>query len=145
MKKGHDYIGNSVIFFCHDGTGRFLLAKRGKNARDEQGRWEPGGGGIEFGETAEEALRREIREEYDAKPRSYEFLGYMDVHREQEGRRTHWVALAFKAEINPDEVRNAEPDVCDEIGWFTLDDLPENLHSQFPQFLERFRARLQEN
>lgn len=142
MKKGHDYIGNSVIFFCHDGAGRFLMAKRGRNARDENGRWEIGGGGIEFGETAEEALRREIREKYGAEPQTYEFLGYMDVHREQEGRRTHWIALAFKAHVHADEVSNAEPDICDEIGWFTLNTLPEDLHSQFPNFLERFRGKL---
>ena len=121
------------------------MGKRSVNARDEHGMWDLGGGGIEFGESAEDTVRREIREEYGAEVRACEFLGYMDAHREQDGRQTHWISLGFKALVDPLEIRNAEPDMCDEIQWFTLDSLPEeNLHSQLPQFLERFKARLEE-
>lgn len=38
MKNGIDYIGVGVVFFCHDGGGNFLMNKRSKNSRDEQGR-----------------------------------------------------------------------------------------------------------
>lgn len=145
FKKGKDYIGVGVTFFCYDGNGRFVMGRRSRNARDEHGRWDLGGGTVEFGESAEDTVHREIREEYGAEARACEFLGYMDVRREQEGAPTHWVTLAFKALVNSAEVHNAEPDKCDEVQWFTLDNLPDDLHSQFPQFLERFRARLQEN
>ena len=66
MKKGSDYIGVTVSFLCFDSEGRLLLAKRGHNARDEQGRWDNGGGSIEFGDTIEQTLVKEIREEYCA-------------------------------------------------------------------------------
>lgn len=145
FKKGKDYIGVGVTFFCHDGSGRFVMGKRGVNARDEHGLWDLGGGTVEFGESAEDTVRREIREEYGAEVRACEFLGYMDVHREQGGSPTHWISLVFKALVDPAEIHNAEPDKCDELGWFTLDNLPDDLHSQFPRFLERFKLMLQEN
>lgn len=142
MKKGHDYIGVGVTFFCHDGVGRFVMGKRSKNARDEHGHWDLGGGGIEFGESAEDTVRREIREEYGAEVLALEFLGYMDVHREHGGAPTHWISLAFKVLVDTAEIRNAEPDMCDEVRWFSMDDLPEDVHSQLPRFLEQYKERL---
>jgi ADP-ribose pyrophosphatase YjhB (NUDIX family) len=64
MKKGIDYIGVTVCFYCHDGKGNLLLQKRSHKCRDEQGMWDCGGGSMRFGETFEEAARREIKEEY---------------------------------------------------------------------------------
>ena len=46
MKKGEDYIGVSVVYFCHDGKGNFVMAKRSENCRDEIGNWDIGGGGL---------------------------------------------------------------------------------------------------
>ena len=88
MQKGVDYIGNGVVYFCHDGEGHVLLAKRSKNARDEQGRWDIGGGGIEFNDTVINTLKKEIAEEYGTDVLDYEFLGYRDVHREHNNQET---------------------------------------------------------
>lgn len=142
MKKGEDFIGVTVVYYCHDGKGNVLLGKRSANCRDEHGRWDPGGGGLEFGERVEDALQREIREEYCADVLGYEFLGYRDVHREHGGKPTHWIALDFKVRIDPDQVGNGEPHKLEELAWFTLDSLPEPLHSQFPHFIDLYRTRL---
>ena len=142
MQKGFDYIGVTVVFFCHDGKGNFLMNKRGQNCRDEQGVWDPGGGGVEFGESVEETLKKEILEEYGTEIRDKEFLGYMDIHREIGGRKSHWVGLCFKVLIDPKKARNAEPHKFDEIGWFTLDTLPSPVHSQMANFLKKFEQKL---
>jgi 8-oxo-dGTP diphosphatase len=142
MKKGIDHIGNSVVYFCHDGKGNILFAKRSQNARDEKGIWDIGGGGIEFGETIESTLRKEIKEEYNAEVLDFEFLGYRDVHREIDGHKTHWIALDFKVLVNPKNVKINEPHKFDELGWFTLGTLPKPWHSQFPEFLEKYREKL---
>ena len=49
----------------HD--GKILLMERSKEARGEFGYWELPGGGLEFGEAPEEALKREIDEEVQMK------------------------------------------------------------------------------
>lgn len=142
MKKGEDYTGLCVVYFCHDGNGNVLLSKRGTRSRDEIGTWDPGGGSIEFGETVEETLRREIAEEYRTSILSYEFLGYRDVHRAHNGKHTHWIALDFKVLVDPAQVKNGEPEKFDALEWFRLDNLPQPLHSQFPLFLELYKGRL---
>lgn len=142
MRKGIDYIGNCVVFACHDGEGNYLLSKRSPNCRDEHGTWDPGGGGIETHDTVLDTLAKEIGEEYCTDVLEYEFLGYRDVHREHEGEKTHWIALDFKVRIDRSKVQNGEPHKLEEIRWFRLDDLPTPLHSQFPHFLEKYRDRL---
>lgn len=140
--EGNHYPGVCIVFFCHDGAGRFVMAKRSAFARDEQLRWDIGGGGLEFGLTIDDTLRSEIREEYCTTIREVEFLGYRDVHRVHDGRPTHWVALDFKIRIDPTGVRIGEPHKFDELGWFTQSTIPENLHSQLPLFFEKYREEL---
>jgi 8-oxo-dGTP diphosphatase len=142
MQMGVDYIGNTIVFFCHDGEGNFLLHKRTDKCRDEHGTWDTGGGGMEFGRTVEENLRREIFEEYRTDVIGYEFLGYRDVHREHDGRKTHWIALDFKVLVDRAKVANGEPDKCEILDWFRLDDLPSPLHSQLPARLDDYREKL---
>lgn len=142
MIKGVDYPGVSIVFFCHDGAGRFVMGLRGKNSRDEQGTWDPGGGALDFGVSVEETLKKEIKEEYGTDVVSYEFLGYRDVHREHDGKKTHWIGLDFKVLVDPTKVSNGEPHKLDEVAWFTTDTLPLNLHSQLPGFLKRYQNRL---
>ena len=142
MKKGEDYIGVAVVYLCHDGEGNFLFNKKSKNCRDEHGMWDPGGGGVEFGDTIEETLRKEIKEEYCTDVLNYEFLGYRDVHRINNGKKTHWLALDFKVLIDKNKVANGEPDKFDAIEWFTLDKLPSPLHSQFMTLFNSHKDRL---
>lgn len=139
LKKGIDHTGITVVYFCHDGAGKFVMHKRSKEARDEHGRWDIGAGALEFHDTVENTLRKEILEEYGAKVLDFEFIGFRDVHREHQGSPTHWLALDFKVLVNPDEVKNNEPHKFDDIGWFSLDSLPENIHSQFPHFSEKYK------
>lgn len=142
MKKGEDYTGVSIVYFCHDGKGNFVMAKRSKNCRDEIGNWDIGGGGLEFNDTVKNTLRKEIKEEYCADVLSFEFLGFRDVHREHDGIKTHWIALDFKVLVDPSQVKNGEPKKFENVKWFTLEKLPLPFHSQFPKFLEDYKDKL---
>ena len=124
----------SCVFVCHDGAGRILLARRGAGARDEPGAWDCGAGALEFGETFEEAVAREVREEYTAAPREIELLGVRNVLREDPP--SHWVAIVFAVLVDPAAVAIGEPHKFDELGWFGLDGLPAPLHSQLAPTLE---------
>ena len=137
-------IRTGVCFFCHDGKGNYLISKRSKNARDEQETWDPGGGGLKFGEKIEEALIRELKEEYVTVPKAFEFLGYRDVFREQNSQPTHWLVFDFRVLVDPSEVQIGEPHKCDGIKWLTIDEIKnfdEPLHSQFPPFFEKYDGR----
>ncbi len=142
MKKGVDYTGVAIVYICHDGHGNFVLNKRSINCRDEHGRWDCGGGGLEFGDTVENTLKKEIKEEFCTEVLGHEFLGYRDVHRENDGVNTHWVALDFKVLVNKEKVKNGEPHKFDEIGWFSINNFPTPLHSQLPKFLDLYKGRL---
>jgi ADP-ribose pyrophosphatase YjhB (NUDIX family) len=131
LRRGVDHIGVSASFVIHDGDGNILLQKRGQQARDEQGRWDVGGGAIEFGESIEEAVRREIMEELCAVPLDIAFLTVYDAHREHQGKRTHWIAIMHAVKVDPSSVQIGEPHKIDELGWFTSETLPAPLHSQF--------------
>lgn len=144
MKKGEDYIGIAVIYFCHDGQGNFLFNKRSTNCRDEHGTWDPGGGGVDFGDTVENTLKKEIKEEYCTDVISYEFLGYRDILRENNGKKTHWVSFDFKVLVDKSKVGNGEPHKFDAIEWFSLDNLPTPVHSQFPNALKLYEKKFRE-
>ena len=119
-----------------------MLEKRGANARDEAGRWSPGGGSLEVGETIIEAVKREVREEFCVTPTEIEMMGYRDVMRDVDGVKTHWVLFDFRARVNRDEVKIGEPDMTDEIIWVKIKDIPEPMHSQFPAYLVKYKAEL---
>jgi len=142
MKAGIDYPGVSVVFFCHDGNGDFLMNKRSKNCRDEHDRWDIGAGAVRLYENLTDALEREIREEYCTSILNCEFLGYRDVHRQDNEFKTHWVTHDFKVLVDSSKAKNGEPHKFDEIGWFRLDNLPFPLHSQLLHFLEIYKNKL---
>ncbi len=118
------------------------MGLRSKNCRDEHGNWDIGGGAVEFGDAIIDRLKQEIKEEYCTEVLKHEFLGYGDVHREHEGKKTHWIALYFKCLVDPKTVSNGEPHKFNEIKWFTLDNLPKNIHSQFPKFFKQYGDKL---
>lgn len=143
MKKGIDHIGIGVSYYVHDGNGNFVMTKRSKNCRDEHGRWDFGGGGIDHGDTIEQTLHKEVREEFDADIKEFEFLGYTESFRPAEdGATNHWVQFQFKVLVDRDQVKNNEPHKFDDLQWFTIDNLPSPLHSQAEKELIRFKKFL---
>ena len=140
--KGMDYTGVTVSFFCHDGAGNFVMHRRTDKCRDEHWKWDFGGGGLKFGEKINDAVYREVQEEYVAKPQEVEFLGWSELFREHEGRKTHWLNFRYKVRLNRDNVQNGEPHKHDKIGWFTLNSLPDDMHSVAGVAVEEHKDKL---
>lgn len=141
LKRGVDYIGVTVVFFCHDGKGKYLLHRRSKKCRDEIGNWDPGGGAMEHGESFEEAVMREIKEEYSVVPKKLRHVGVWNVVRKIKGGKTHWVAVIFKAEVDSKKVAIGDPEKMDEIGWFEENKWPAPLHSKFNEIWQTIENR----
>ena len=124
MKKGIDYIGVGVGAVIFDREGRVFLARRGREARNEAGKWEFPGGGVEFNETLEHALVREVMEEYGFEIEVESLLDVVNHIIPDE--KQHWVSPTFICRITDGTPAIKEPHKCDEIGWFELDRLPEH-------------------
>lgn len=139
QQKGTSFVGVSTCFLCYSKDGQCFMAKRSSKARDEPGRWDNGGGGLKWGVTAEDNVRREVEEEYAATPLKIDFLGYRDVFRQlADGTPTHWLAIDFAVLVNKDEVKINEPEIFDDSGWFVRWDEPSPLHSQIPFMLKKY-------
>lgn len=136
LRRGIDHIGVTINFLIHDGNGKILLQKRSINCRDEQGKWDIGGGAVEFGESLEEALLRELMEEYNVKPLEYDFTRVGTALRKHNGIDTHWVYVNYRVLVDPNEIKIGEPHKVDEIGWFFLNEIPSPRHSMFDIALE---------
>ncbi len=80
-----------------------------------------------MGEKVEDAVKRETKEEADLELNTVELLGYVDHILADEGQ--HWVPLIFLSQDYSGEPHNNEPDKCEDIQWFSLDNIPSN-HSQ---------------
>ena len=133
LRRGVDFIGVNVVFFCHDGKGNILLHKRSAQCRDEQGKWDCGAGSMEFGERFEEAVAREVGEEYGVKPLEIKYVTSTSIVRDNKGTSTHRIANLHVVRVDPKKVKNNDPKYIDDIGWFALDNMPSPLH---PKFIE---------
>ena len=142
MQKGIDHVGVAVVYFCHDGEGNVVFSKRNDNCRDEPGIWDIGGGGVELGDTIIETLKNEIEQEYCTDILDYEFLGYRDVHRQENDKKSHWIALDFKVLVDKTKVKNGEPHKFDAVEWHPLEHMPLPQHSQMEEFLRLYKHKL---
>jgi ADP-ribose pyrophosphatase YjhB (NUDIX family) len=143
---GVDFIGVTISFMCNDGKGNFVLHKRSKNTRDEHGKWDFGGGMVEFGAGIEESVLRELKEEYGVEGKIQEQLPAFSMLREINEKKTHWVVIPFFVKVDITKIKNNEPEKFDEIKIFTLDTLPSPLHpaieykmKNFPEYFDRYR------
>lgn len=129
-----------MFFLCHDGAKRLLLHQRSLNCRDEHGRWDCGAGALEFGEEFEDAVRREVLEEYGVEARDVTHIATQNVLREHNGVPTHWIALVFTVRVDPRDVKIGEPEKMDAIGWFDAEHLPSPLHSVLHRWIAKAQA-----
>jgi len=100
---------------------RILLNKRGKPP--SEGKWGLPGGAVEVGETVEEALIREIREETCVTVRPIRLITILDsIHRDDDGRvRYHYVLFEYLCEYVSGEVSPGSD--APDARWVKLNEL----------------------
>ncbi len=118
MKRGIDYIGIGVGAAIFNAKNELLIMKRGKKAKNEKGKWEIPGGSVEFNETIEDALKREVREEIGVEIRIIELLGVCNHIILDE--KQHWIAPTFICKITKGKPKILEPDKCEKLEWFSI-------------------------
>ena len=105
--------------------GEVLLLKRGKKTRNQAGLWCQPGGGVDYGETVEQAIIREIKEELGIEIQLVKYLCYTDQILSDEDQ--HWIAISYLGKIVKGEAQNLEPHKHEEIAWFSINSLPDDL------------------
>jgi 8-oxo-dGTP diphosphatase len=142
MQSGAGNIAVTVAFFCNDGNGNFVLHKRSNACRDEQGKWDCGGGKLEFGEEPDTAVLREVKEEYGVDGAIQAQLPSYSLFREQDGVKTHWLVIPYLIKIDVKKARIMEPEKAEEIGIFTTNNLPKPMHPGLQKLLLLYKDSL---
>ena len=140
LLPGVDYVGVTTPFYCHDDKGHLLLAQRSSGARDEHGAWDPGSGQLELGSTIEENILREVKEEYGCDGTIQKTLPAHSILRTMDGKQTHWLAIPAFVLVDRSQVKLMEPEKFTQLGWFTLDNLPQPLHEGFAYSFKLFNT-----
>lgn len=115
--------------------GRVLLLRR-YNTGYEDGNYSVVAGHVESGEELKAAMVREAREEAGIRisPSDLEVVGAMHVKTDKE-----YISFFLKASAWVGDVTNMEPDKCDDLRWFGIDDLPDNTIPYVRQAIENYR------
>lgn len=122
MRKNFPYVGSAYLFLIKD--GKILLQRRFQTGF-EDGNYGVPAGHLDGGETVREGGVRELHEEIGivVRPEDAEVVHVM--HR----KAAHDERFDFFFTISnyEGEIENKEPEKCDDLRWFPLDALPENM------------------
>ena len=114
-------VGVGAVIVNADGEWLLLQRKRSPEA----GCWSIPGGKVDWMETIEEAIVREVKEELGVVVQLERLLGVTN-HRLRE-EDAHWVAPTFQASILEGVPYNVEPEKHEAVRWMHPRDWPPNV------------------
>jgi len=95
--------------------------------------WSLPGGHLEWHESFDDAVRREVKEETGLELGAIERIDFTNDPMPKEGK--HYVTLFFLSRNPHGEVELREPDKCREWRWCSWDDLPRPLFRPLENFI----------
>lgn len=130
-----------AMALCAVRNGNRFLFQEGFDSATKETFARPAGGGIEFGEPAEEAVRREFREELDAELSNLRLLGVAESIFHFEGRPGHQIIFLFVAHFEDETLNKREEFEIQEkrsrgrATWMSLEDLSRLKRPLYPSGL----------
>lgn len=114
--------------------GKILLLRR-FNTGYEDGNYSVVAGHSDGNEDVKSAMIREAREEagIEITPNNIQFASVM--HRKLDDER---IDFFFAADSWEGEIANMEPEKCDDLSWFEIDNLPYNIIPYIKQAIENY-------
>lgn len=135
MTQNRPLVGIGIIILKNN---KALLLKR-KGVHGE-GEWCLPGGHLDFGETFEECAQREVGEETGLKVKNPKLISMSNDLRYIKSDHKHYVTIGMLAEYDGGNPKIMEPDKASDIGWFSLDDLPEKILQGSEEILKAYRS-----
>jgi mutator protein MutT len=129
-----------ALLLKHDGLLRILLGKRAATRTFYPNVWDMPGGHCEPGETPEQTLVRELREEIGITPTEWRAAGVVEVPTLADGEGL--VLHLYTVTAWTGSPVNRQPDEHSEIAWFSLDAAC-RLDLAHPSYPALFRRMLQ--
>ena len=130
--KRFKLITSSYLFLI---KGNKILLSRRFNTGYEDGKYSLPAGHLDKGETIENCLIREAKEEIGITLKKKDIKLVHVMHRQEKDIRLDFFYTASKY---TGKITNAEPEKCDELQWFELDKLPGNTVSYIKQAIEMY-------
>jgi len=131
MKSPILYGSVHLLIYRND---QVMLLKR-KNTGFEDGKWSVVAGRMDGGEEVIAAAIREAKEEagIDIDPDHLQIVGVM--HRKN--KDSEWIDFYLKVQEWKGKIINAEPHKCEELKWFEVNRLPENMIAYVRKAVEK--------
>jgi 8-oxo-dGTP diphosphatase len=132
-------VGVGAVIIDH---GKLLLEKRGNEPA--KGKWSIPGGVVELGESLEDAVIRETKEEtcLDVEvPRLIDVVYQVDL--DEEGRvKYHFVIIDYFVTVKGGQVKAASD--ADELQWVALEEVEKyNLTASFRRFFQKNKTKIE--
>ena|SRR5690349_4511506 len=108
-----------VIAICLFRRGDEILVTEGLDTANNQRYARPLGGGVELGETSEQTIVREIREEIGAEVRDLRLLGVLENLFELEGQQQHEVVFVYDGRFEDESLYQIAEIPLFDGGWMT--------------------------
>lgn len=122
MSTRFTYIGSAYLFLIKDNQ---ILLQRRFNTGFEDGNYGVPAGHLDGGETARAGCAREIKEEIGVTINPEDLTVVHVMHRK--AAKDERIDFFMTASVYGGEIINNEPDKCDDLSWFPLDNLPANM------------------
>jgi len=126
------------IYIVND-KGQVLLGKRKGSHGD--GEFSTPGGHLEFGESFEEAAKKEVLEETGLEIGKIELFNVRNTLRYTKSDNKHYVTLSVKTKHLGGEVEVMEPDKHESWDWYEVNDLP----TPFAEWTEKALKNLEKH
>jgi len=134
MSNRFTYIGSAYLFLIKENK---VLLQRRFNTGFEDGNYGVPAGHLDGGETVREGCAREIKEEIciTIKPEDLKVVHVMHRQAEKDERIDFFIVT----DKYTGEVQNLEPHKCDDLQWFKLNALPNNMVEYVRVALDKYQ------
>lgn len=139
LYPNHPMVGAAAVII---NEGKILLEKRKKEPG--KGKWSIPGGLVELGESLEQTVIREVKEETSLEVEKPELIDVVDsISADENGRiKYHFVMVDYFVKLKGGKLKAA--DDAAELRWVTLNEVENyDLSERFREFLRKNRQKLE--